>query len=97
MMEKYIVISSKQSKDYFPNNHPPHFQVCLEHCIDFQDAYERALKDFNCSTTKFETPAKSVFIYFNMTSEQLIGGSTDSLMCLIIIFCLMDIQIIYPM
>ena len=36
--------------------------------------------DFTCSTTKFETPAKSVFIYFNMTSEQLIGGSTDSLM-----------------
>ena len=29
---------------------------------------------------KFETPAKSVFIYFNMTSEQPIGGSTDSLM-----------------
>ena len=35
--------------------------------------------DFTCSTTKFETPAKSIFIYFNMTSEQLIGGSTDSL------------------
>ena len=35
--------------------------------------------DFTCSTTKFETPAKNVFIYFNMTSEQLIGGSTDSL------------------
>ena len=35
--------------------------------------------DFTCSTTKFETPAKSVFIYFNMTSEQLIGGSTESL------------------
>ena len=35
--------------------------------------------DFTCSTTKFETPAKSGFIYFNMTSEQLIGGSTDSL------------------
>ena len=36
--------------------------------------------DLTCSTTKFETPAKSVFIYFTMTSEQLIGGSTDSLM-----------------
>ena len=35
--------------------------------------------DFTCATTKFETPAKSVFIYFNMTSEQLIGCSTDSL------------------
>ena len=35
--------------------------------------------DFTCSTTKFETPAKSVFIYFNMTSEQPIGGITDSL------------------
>ena len=78
--EKYIVISSKHSKDYFPNNHPSHFRVCLEHYIDFEHPYECALVDFTCSTTKFETPAKSVFIYFNMTSEQPIGGSTDTLM-----------------
>ena len=78
--EKYIVISSKQSKDYFPNNHPSHFQVCLQHYIDFEGPYECALIDFTCSTTKFETPAKRVFIYFNMTSEQPIGGSTVSLM-----------------
>ena len=78
--EKYIVISSKHSKDYFPNNRPSHFQVCLEHYIDFEHPYECALMDFTCSTTKFETPAKSVFIYFNMTSEQPTGGSTDSLM-----------------
>ena len=78
--EKYIVISSKHSKDYFPNNRPSHFRVCLEHYIDFEHPYECALMDFTCSTTKFETLAKSVFIYFNMTSEQPIGGSTDSLM-----------------
>ena len=77
--EMYIVISSMHSKDYFPNNHPSHFRVCLEHYIDLEP-YECALMDFTCSTTKFETPAKRVFIYFNMTSEQLIGGSTDSLM-----------------
>ena len=35
---------------------------------------------FYLFNNQFETPAKSVFIYFNMTSEQLIGGSTDSLM-----------------
>ena len=74
--EKYIVISSKHSKDYFPDNHPSHFLVCLEHYIDFNDPYECALVDFTCSTTKFETPAKSEFIYFNMTSEQPIGGRT---------------------
>ena len=78
-LEKYIVISSKHSKDYFPNNRPSHYRVCLEHYIDFEHPYECALVDFTCSTTKFETPAKSVFIYFNMTSEQPIGGSTDSL------------------
>ena len=77
--EKYIVISSKHSKDYFPNNRPSHFRVCLEHYIDFEHPYECALMDFTCSTTKFENPAKSVFIYFNMTSEQPIGGITDSL------------------
>ena len=54
--------------------------MCLEYYIDLEHPYECALMDFTCSTTKFETPAKSVFIYFNMTSEQLIGGSTDSLM-----------------
>ena len=78
--EKYIVINGKDSKDYFPNNCPPHFQVCQEHYIDFNGPYEYAPMDFTCSTTEFETPAKSIFIYFNMTSEQLIGGSTDSLM-----------------
>ena len=78
--EKYIFISSKHSKDYFPNNRPSHFRVCLEHYIDFEHPNECALMDFTFSTTKFETPAKSVFIYFNMTSEQPIGGSTDSLM-----------------
>ena len=78
--EKYIVISNKHSKDYFPNNHPSHFKVCLEHYIDFEGPYECALMDFTCSTTKFETPANSVFTYFNMTSEQPISGSTDSLM-----------------
>ena len=78
--EKYIVISSKHSKDNFPNNRPSHFQVCLEHYIDFNDPYECALMDVTCSTTKFETPAKSVFIYLNITSEQPIGGITDSFM-----------------
>ena len=63
--EKYIVISSKHSKHYFPNNRPSHFRVCLEHYIDFEHPYECALMDFTCSTTKFETPAKSVFMYFN--------------------------------
>ena len=49
--KKYIVISSKHSKDYFPNNHPSHFRVCLEHYIDFKGPYECALMDFTCSTT----------------------------------------------
>ena len=52
----------------------------MEHYIDVKGPYEWALMDFACSTTKFKTLAKSVFIYFNMTSEQLIGGSTDSLL-----------------
>ena len=77
--EKCIVISSKHSKEYFPNNCPSHFQVCLEHYLDFEGPYECALMDFTCSTTKFETPAKSAFIYFNMTSEQPIGGSAASI------------------
>ena len=29
--EKYIVISGKHSKDYYPNNHPSHFHILKIH------------------------------------------------------------------
>ena len=75
----YIVVSNQHSKHYFPNNSPSHFQVCLDQYIDFKNAHECALVDFTCTTANFEMPLQPIYIYFNLVSEQLIGGSRNSL------------------
>ena len=75
----YIVVSNQHSKQYFPNNSPSHFQVCLDQYTDFRNAHECALVDFTYTTTNFETPLQPIYIYFNLISEKLIGGSRNSL------------------
>ena len=35
--------------------------------------------DFTCTAANFETPLQPIYIYFNLVSEQLIGGSRNSL------------------
>ena len=75
----YIVVSNHHNKQYFPNNSPSHFRVCLDQYIDFKNAHESALVDFTCTTTNFETPLQPIYIYFNLISEQLIGDSRNSL------------------
>ena len=75
----YIVVSNQHSKHYFPNNSSSHFRVCLDQHIDFKNVHECALVDFTCTTTNFETPLQPIYIYFNLISEQLIGGSKNSL------------------
>ena len=81
MMEDdmFIVISSQHSKHYFPNNSPSHFRVCLDQFIDFKDAHQCALMDFTCTTANFESPLLNIYIYFNLVSEQPVGGSRESL------------------
>ena len=74
----YIVVSNQHSKQYFPNNSPSHFRVCLDQYIDFKNAHECALVDFTCTTANFEMPLQPIYIYFNLISEQLIGGSRNS-------------------
>ena len=75
----YIRVNNEHSKKYFPENSPSRFQVFLDQTINF-DGYECALVDFMCTTEMFETTMKDVYIYFNVCTEQPIGGIKDSLM-----------------
>ena len=77
--DMYIVVSNQHSKHYFPNNSPSHFRVCLDQYIDFKHVHKCAMVDFACTTANFETPLQPIYIYFNLVSEQLIGGSRNSL------------------
>ena len=62
----YFTINSNHSKKYFLGNSPSRFQVCLEQSINFHDDYECALIDFSCTTKDFDSPAKDVYVYFNV-------------------------------
>ena len=74
----YITLNNEQSKKYFPRNSPSRFQVFLDQTINFRE-YECALLVFLCTTENFESSVKNIYFYFNVCTEQPIGGNRDCL------------------
>ena len=75
----YITVNNEHSQKYFPGNSLSRFQIFLDQTINF-DGYECNLVDSMCTTELFDVTMKDVCIYFNVCSEQPIGGIEDSLM-----------------
>ena len=74
--EKYIVISSKHSKDYFPNNRHHIFEYVWNIIL---------ILNIHMSVLSWILPVQQPSLklqqkVYSFTSEQLIGGSTDNLM-----------------
>ena len=75
----FITVNNEHSRKYFPRNSASKFQVALDQTINFQDKYECALVDFMCTTKNFDDDLRDIYIYLDICTEQLIGGSRGSL------------------